>query len=121
MDNNGRGDDCRDNDNNIVFELLYMDVRIMVPMVMVLMAYPVLAIPNNATYTVCSDNDTLLYHDASYLNGTLNYTDRYTLCFYGCDNVTMSCNPPMFMENLLALGVVLFIVGGLVLTYKLVK
>jgi hypothetical protein len=58
-----------------------------------------LANVTNMTFSYCSNNDTLYVHDAEYISGILNYSDKYTICPTGCSNTTLSCNPSNLIQN----------------------
>lgn len=60
----------------------------------------------NYTYGLCTSNTTLLLHDTGFYNGSFNYTDTYTLCPYGCDNVTFSCSPAPFIQDLVNYSII---------------
>ena len=70
----------------------------------------------SASYVICSSNTTLYDHNVITINESTNITDEYTLCVYGCDNVTASCYPEPYIQDLWTFGLVLafFVIIGIV-------
>lgn len=68
----------------------------------------------NYTYSICSDNNTLYNHYASFNNSSFIYSDNYLNCAYGCDNTTFNCNASpvnqAFYSFLIVLGIIIFVI-----------
>ena len=62
------------------------------------------------SYIICHDNSTLLANQSIYHDGILNITGEYINCANGCDNVTMACNPPEYMQNVYNMAIVAVII-----------
>lgn len=75
----------------------------------------------NFSYNLCHDNNTLYRHATAWPNGTFNYTDEYVYCAYGCDNLTASCSPEPFIQDLTTFGVFLLFIAVCVIAYKVLK
>lgn len=64
----------------------------------------------------CSLDETQLVTERSILTNVTGSTQQYFTnetidCPYGCDNVTVSCKPPTFIQNFYLLGLIAGIVG----------
>jgi hypothetical protein len=71
----------------------------------------------NKTWSLCSDNETLHIHEAKYDNGTFSYSnDSYIICDSGCSDAI--CNPPIWQQGLIYLGIVLFFAFIVGLAFK---
>jgi hypothetical protein len=68
------------------------------------------------------------------INSTVYCSDNYTLskvwtvdsqpipwnkyCQNGCDNLTMVCNPPVYQQNVIDMGIVIAVIAAIALIYK---
>jgi hypothetical protein len=66
----------------------------------------------------CSDNQTLVQQWD--INGV--YTYALKDCGYlGCDNTTSSCNAPLYQQDMINLLIVIIIILGIIVLYKVFK
>ena len=70
------------------------------------------------SYIICTDNSTLFNNRSIVTNGVLNNTQEYTNCIYGCDNVTQSCYPAPFIQDIITFAVLCFIAGITVILFN---
>lgn len=59
------------------------------------------------SYEICISNTTLFYNRSISINGNINNTQEYELCQYGCDNVTATCKPIPFVQDLINVSIFL--------------
>ncbi len=71
--------------------------------------------PSNST---CINSNTLLKEWAYFYNNSLQAYNKTEFCNYGCDNVTMSCNPPAYQQSI---WIIAIFIGVLILGLILIK
>jgi hypothetical protein len=75
----------------------------------------------NISQTICIDQNTLkTYHYYDVNNNSYNYS-KSELCAYGCDNITMSCNPPEYQSNIFNIALIIIVIIGIALTYRFAR
>lgn len=62
------------------------------------------------SYVICVDNETLMRNETLIINGFRNNTLKYDWCQYGCDNNTMNCNYPPYIEGVLDVSIIAIII-----------
>lgn len=82
--------------------------------------------PTNITsypvsFVFCIDNNTLINNETLIINSLINNTIKYTLCVYGCDNVTRTCSPEPFIQDVYTYLIIAGFCFIMFLIYKKVR
>lgn len=96
--------------------------KILVLIVFLMLVSPVLAYDN--TTIVCADNVTMLENITVYKDGNQSWYSVYTTCDSGCIDENpiyltgTLCNPDVFTQYLVLLGIVIMIIIGFAIIRK---
>lgn len=72
----------------------------------------------NVSIRYCYDNNTLIDQHTIIFNGIENSFYNPEHCLTGCDNVTMTCNPPEYQQNIIIFGVIFIVIIMCIIVFK---
>jgi len=95
--------------------------RVILTLIMILLATPIIAFALTNSTIYCIDNETLAENITIYKDNNVSTLMLPVKCDWGCDNTTNTCNPPIYQQNLIILGIIIIVIVGLYYLKKRLK
>jgi len=76
---------------------------------------------NPYTDTYCLNDITLVINRTLMTSDGVSWYATFPPCVFGCDNVTLSCNPPQYEANVFIMAIIIIIIIGCILVYRFAR